>query len=496
MKISTSASSPTAVAADLMAVAVTLPVKLEGAAAALDDAIGGQLTELAAAGEIRGNRGRVVVVHTAGRGVKAKRVAVVGMGAAAKVDAEAIRNAAATACRSMQSVRGTRLALVIDGLGVDAADAAGWAVEGAAIAGYRFDRYKTVGANDLPKPPRSLTLVTSDRAARRRAQRAGIVAAAVNRARDLQHTPPNELGPEELAERAREIAAGDSRLRCKVLDERGIARHRMGAFLAVAQGSGRPPRLIELHYRPAKARSGMTLGIVGKGLTYDSGGYSIKPVGSLATMKFDMSGGAAALEAAAAIAELGLPINVVTVVGSVENMIDRNAYRPDDIVTAANGKTIEITNTDAEGRLVLADCLHHARRLGATHLIDLATLTGGATIALGDYHAGLMSNDDEWSEQVRAAGDRSGDHLWPLPLHDTHKRMFRSDVADMANSSTMRMAIPCYAGRFLQEFAGDGPWAHVDMAGTADIPRPRDYYARGGTGYGVRLLVELAESLC
>jgi leucyl aminopeptidase len=177
-------------------------------------------------------------------------------------------------------------------------------------------------------------------------------------------------------------------------------------------------------------------------------------------------------------------------------MIDRDAYRPDDIITAGNGKTIEVTNTDAEGRLVLADCLHHARRLGVTHMVDLATLTGGATIALGDYHAGLMSNDDEWSARVRAAGDRSGDHLWPLPMHDTHKRMFRSDVADMANSSTMRMAIASYAGRFLQEFAGEGPWAHIDMAGTADIPRPRDYYAKGGTGYGVRLLVELAESLC
>jgi leucyl aminopeptidase len=178
-------------------------------------------------------------------------------------------------------------------------------------------------------------------------------------------------------------------------------------------------------------------------------------------------------------------------------MIDTNAFRVDDVLTAANGKTIEITNTDAEGRLVLADCLHHARTLGATHMVDLATLTGGVVIALGDYHAGLMGVDQAWLDRVRDAGERAGEHVWQLPLHDTYKRLFKSDIADMANSSSQRMALAPYAGQFLKEFAGEGPWAHLDIAGTADLSRSRgDYVGKGGTGYGVRLLVELAESLC
>jgi leucyl aminopeptidase len=208
-----------------------------------------------------------------------------------------------------------------------------------------------------------------------------------------------------------------------------------------------------------------------------------------------MSGAAAVLEAASAIAELKLPLRVISVIGATDNMPDAAAMMPDTVVTASNGRTIEITNTDAEGRLVLADCLHHARSLGATHLIDVATLTGAVVSALGDYHAGLMGLDQPWLDRVAAAGERSGDHVWPLPLHDTHKRMYRSDIADIGNSSTWGMAGPSYAARFLQEFAGDGPWAHLDIAGTADLVRPRDYFARGGTGYGVRLLVELAQSL-
>ncbi|HWG83155.1 MAG TPA: M17 family metallopeptidase, partial [Gaiellales bacterium] len=184
-------------------------------------------------------------------------------------------------------------------------------------------------------------------------------------------------------------------------------------------------------------------------------------------------------------------------VGATENMIDTNAMRVDDVVTAANGKTIEITNTDAEGRLVLADCLHHARSLGATHMVDLATLTGGVVVALGDYHAGLMGRDQEWVDRIMTAGERAGEHTWQLPLHETYKRLFRSEIADMANSSTMRMAQAPYAGQFLQEFAGDGAWAHLDIAGTADLARSRgDYVGKGGSGFGVRLLVELAEALC
>jgi leucyl aminopeptidase len=499
MKISTSAASPDAAPADLLAVAVTKPVKLEGAAAALDAALGGEISRLVKAGEIRGAAGQVTLLHSEGHGVRAKRIAVLGMGSAEKVDAESVRNAAGAATRALIGVRGRTVAFIADGLPVAPVDAARCIVDGVVIGGYRFDRYKTRNRNELPQPPSALTILSGDRATGAAARRAGVSADAVNRARDLQHTPPNELGPEQLADRAREIAAAHPTLRVEVWDERKIAARGMGAFAAVAQASSRPARLIVLRHTPRRTpkRGQVTLGMVGKGLTYDSGGYSLKPPNSLIGMKFDMSGAAAVLEASDAIAQLELPLRFITVVGSTENMMDTNAYRVDDVVKAGNGKTIEITNTDAEGRLVLADCLHHARTLGATHLVDLATLTGGVVVALGDYHAGLMGTDQEWLDRVAAAGERSGEHTWQLPLHKTFRRMLRSDIADMANSSTMRMGIPCYAGQFLKEFAGEGAWAHLDIAGTADLTRSRgDYVGKGGTGFGVRLLVELAESLC
>jgi leucyl aminopeptidase len=500
MKISTSAASATSSNVDLLAVAVTRPATLDGAAAELDRALDGAIGRLVQAGEIRGSAGQVTVLHTQASGLRAKRVAVVGLGTPAKADAEAVRNAAGAAVRSLASVRGRTLAFVLDGLPVEVERAARCVVDGVVIGGYRFDRFKTRNRKDLPAGPAALTLLSSHRAAGPAARRAAVSAEAVNRARDLQHMPPNLLGPEQLAERAREIAAAHPALRVEVWDERKIASRGMGAFAAVAQASSRPARLIVLRHTPrrrSRAASGTVLGMVGKGLTYDSGGYSLKPPASQIGMKFDMSGAAAVLEASGAIAELGLPLKFVTVVGSTENMIDTNAFRVDDVITAANGKTIEVTNTDAEGRLVLADCMHHARTLGATHLVDLATLTGGVVVALGDYHAGLMGTDQGWLDRVRDAGERAGEHTWQLPLHDTFKRLFRSDIADMANSSSQRLALASYAGQFLKEFAGEGPWAHLDIAGTADLARSRgDYIGKGGTGYGVRLLVELAESLC
>ena len=497
MRITTSAAKLTSVQADLLAVAVTKPLELSGAAAELDAALGGEISRLVKAGEVRPGAGAVTVLHTEGRGIRAKRVAVVGMGPGAKAGADELRNAACAAARAMQRARGTRMAMAADLPGLDATDAARCVVDGVAIGTYRYDRFRT--QRDLPPAPASLTLLTPDRGAGAAARRAALVAAATNRARDLQNAPPNVLGPQELADRARELAREHPALRVRVLDRRGLERRRMGAFLATAQASSRPPLLIGLEHTPRRAprrRGEVVLGIVGKGLTYDSGGYSLKPRNSLVGMKYDMSGAAAALEATSAIAELGLPLHVITVIGACENMISRDAMKVDDVVTASNGKTIEITNTDAEGRLVLADCLHYARGEGATHVVDLATLTGGIVTGLGDFHGGLFGRDQEWVDRLMAAGERSGDHLWPMPLHDTFRRLYRSDIADMANSGTSGAAQPCFAAHFLSEFAGDGPWAHLDIAGTADLNRPRDYFAKGGTGFGVRLLVELAESLC
>jgi leucyl aminopeptidase len=256
--------------------------------------------------------------------------------------------------------------------------------------------------------------------------------------------------------------------------------------------------MIVLRYEPPASRGDLTLGLVGKAITFDAGGISIKPALRMHEMKSDMAGGAAVIAATGAIAALGLPIRVVAVVAAAENLLGSGAFRPGDILTAASGTTIEIVNTDAEGRLVLADALWYARQLGATHMVDLATLTGAMSLALGDFYAGFFANDDGWRAEIEAAAKASGDHAWPFPLHPRYRRYVDSAFADIKNSSELREGSPALAAEFLHEFAGDdGPWAHMDIAGPASLARSRgDYlWQKGGTGYGVRLLVELATRL-
>ena len=492
MRVTTPTTAPASAAVDALVVAIEQTAK-PAVPAELKDTLGERIGRLIADGEVRGARGEVTVLHTDGAGIRARKVILVGLGK--KPGPDQVRAAVGVGAAAAQRARARSLGVAAASLPLDAAAATRCAVDGAVLGTYRFDRFKT-SKPDRPAPGlRSLAVLGGDRAA---ARRAAVVADATNRARDLQNTPSNLMGPAELAERAREIAAGSRSLTARVHDERWIRSRGMGLFSAVAQGSSRGARLIELHYKPARpARRDVVLGLVGKGITFDSGGLSMKPARSMVGMKYDMSGAAAVLEATAAIAELGLPVRVVTIAGATENLVDTAAYKVDDILTAANGKTVEITNTDAEGRLVLADCLHHARGLGATHLVDIATLTGAVRVALGDLHAGIMGNDQEFVDQLVEAGEQSGEHLWQLPLHNTFRRFIDSRVADMANASTLGLAGPSYAARFLEEFAGDGPWAHLDIAGTADLERSRgDEMAKGGTGFGVRLFVELAERLC
>jgi leucyl aminopeptidase len=272
----------------------------------------------------------------------------------------------------------------------------------------------------------------------------------------------------------------------------------MGALAAVGRGSRNEPRLVVLRYDPPEpARRDVVLGLVGKSITFDAGGISLKPAAHMENMKGDMAGGAGTLHGIGAIAALKLPVRALAVLAAAENLPGGDAFRPGDILRAANGKTIEIVNTDAEGRLVLADALWYARREGATHILDLATLTGAMELALGDLYAGLFANEDDWREQIVAAGERSGDLVWPFPLHPRYRRYIDSSFADMKNASLLRQGSPALAAEFLHEFAGDGPWAHVDMAGPGFLERSRgDYYrVPGGTGYGVRLIAELAASL-
>jgi leucyl aminopeptidase len=321
--------------------------------------------------------------------------------------------------------------------------------------------------------------------------RQALVCRHVDAVRDLGNRPPNDLTPEALAAHAVRYAGGNVTVESHGRD--WIEARGMGAFAAVAAGSERDPQLIVMHYDPPGARSDLTLGLVGKALTFDSGGISLKPHLRMQDMKGDMCGGAAVIEATAAIAELGLPIRVLTVVASTENVQDGAAFKPGDIVRASNGKTIEVVNTDAEGRLVLADALHHAREAGATHLVDLATLTGSMTVALGDLYAGYFATDDDLAERIETAAAESGDLAWRFPLHPRYRRYVDSDFADLANVSEFGEAGAVYAAEFLREFAGAGPWAHFDLA-PAYVVRPRPDYVldQGATGYGVRLLVELA----
>jgi leucyl aminopeptidase len=293
-----------------------------------------------------------------------------------------------------------------------------------------------------------------------------------------------------FAAHAETIAKGAG-LGVDVLDEAQISELKMGLLLGVAQGSQEPPRLVVLRHEPANAVAGVVLAFVGKGITFDTGGISIKPAQDMDRMKDDMSGGAAAICALAAIARLKLPVKCLAIVPMTENMPGGRAMKPGDVLTSAEGKTVEVLNTDAEGRLVLGDALWYARQLGATHLVDLATLTGACVVALGKTTSGLFGTPTAWVEQVQRASDRAGDRSWPMPTFDDYKDLFKSEIADFSNTGG-RPAGSITAALFLKEFTGDVPWAHLDIAGTAWAEDVRPYQPKGATGVGVRTLVELA----
>jgi len=491
MQVEVQAVAPEQVEADVVAVPLAGGDGLTGAAAALDSALDGLLGRLAGDGELRGEAGRAGIVHVDGK-LGTGRVAVAGLGD--RLDADALRTAAAAVAHETSAFAETLAWVIDDSLPVPPEEQVRAIVEGTAIGAYDTARWK----RDEPKSKLLRLVLIGSGDLAETASRAGTVAAWTNRARDLVNSPPNELTPERLAERAREIASSVEHVTAEALGPDEIEAQGMGALAAVAQGSDNPARLVVLRYDPPEpAHADLVLGLVGKAITFDTGGISLKPALHMEDMKGDMAGGAAVIEATGAIAELGLPIRVLTVAAASENMPSGHAYRPGDIVTAANGKTIEITNTDAEGRLVLADALWYARQQGATHVLDLATLTGAMEVALGDLYAGVFANDDDWQRQVVDAGEASGDHAWPFPMHPRYRRYVDSAFADMKNSSDLRQAGAVLAAAFLQEFAGDGPWAHMDIAGPAFLERSRgDYMSqRGGTGYGVRLIVELASQL-
>jgi leucyl aminopeptidase len=405
------------------------------------------------------------------------------IGATAPLDADGLRTAAALAARSLRGEAATVAWRAEDAAEVRAI------VEGTAYGSYDAGLFKQGYAF---RPELTLALETPPHLHELAARQATIVR-HLDATRDLANRPPNDLTPVALAAHAKSHALPHLTVESHGRD--WIEAQGMGAFAAVAAGSPEEPQLIVMRYEPPDAVPGLTLGLVGKAITFDSGGISLKPPLRMQDMKGDMCGGAAVIEATAAIAELGLPVRLLTVVASTENVQDAKAYKPGDILTAANGKTIEIINTDAEGRLLLADALHFARESGATHVIDFATLTGAMSIALGDLYGGWFSNDEAFAAHVDAAAQTSGELAWRFPLHRRYRRYVDSDFADMKNASDLRQGGAVLAAEFLREFAGDGPWAHFDISGPAFLARRRPDYAldQGGTGYGVRLIVELAE---
>ena len=437
----------------------------------------GALGALVESGEARPELRSLAGAHAAG-----KRWILAGGGSRDAFDGERARVLAAAVLARAQEL-GTRSLCWELPHKVDD-EVAGALVEGTVLAAYRYAAFKSEPGQD--RAPAEL-LVSAHHDVSRAVELGRVGAEAANRARDLGNAPPNAMTPAALAEYARALPG----VSVEVWGRAEIEAAEMGAFAAVAQGSDSEPRLITARY---DGGAGPLVGVVGKAVTFDSGGYSIKPAARMHEMKFDMGGGAAALEATGAIAALGLPVRLVTVIGATENLVSGRAVRPGDIVRSRAGITIEVNNTDAEGRLVLADCLTHARDEGAERLIDLATLTGGVVSAFGNVHAALMGNDDAWCDAVRAAGEATGERVWRMPLDPAYDELIKGRYADLINSSEGRKAQSITAASLLARFAGDVPWAHLDIAGVADgLGRP--YARKGASGWGVRLLLALAASM-
>lgn len=454
----------------------------------VNELAGGWLEELYGAGEFFGKAFETAVLHRPA-GLKAKRLVAIGAGKSGKFGTAELRRVAGAAVRCLKSRSIREITLALEAApGIE--DQATAVAEGAILGNYDPDRYKS--EKNGAKTVESFTLAAPGRAAGIEAalERGRIIGECQNFTRDLVSEPANRMSPTALAERARQMAA-EQGLECEVLDRDRMSQLGMGALLGVAQGSAEPPALIVLRYRPAEQASGTHLGLVGKGVTFDSGGISIKPSEGMDKMKYDMAGGAAVIGAMRAIAQLRPSIPVTGVIPAVENMPGSRAQRPGDIVTTLSGKTVEVLNTDAEGRLILADALTYARRLGCTHLVEAATLTGAIVVALGHINVGAFSNDQALLDRVLAAAKAEGEKLWPMPLDDDYKEQLKSAFADLPNVGN-RWGGAITAAIFLKEFVESTPWVHLDIAGTAWLEESKPFMAKGPSGVPLRTMVNVA----
>ncbi len=453
-------------------------------------ATNGEVDRATSSKEFSGKLYETFITPLQNGGFRAARLAIVGLGNESDFTVDRARRVATAAGLIARQKKVARIAFSADGR-LDSLDMIQALAEGLTLAEFDAGRYKTSGYE--PFHLSALGILVHERhreAAKKVMTRGRIVGESCNLARELDNEPANSLTPSVFAERLAGIARGAG-LRADVLDEAELRRLGMWMLLGVASGSAEPPRLVVIRYEPAGAPVSPVLGLVGKGITFDTGGISIKPAADMDRMKDDMAGGAAVACAMSAMAQLKPPVRVIGVIPIAENMPGGRAIRPGDVLKSASGKTVEVINTDAEGRLILGDALWYAQQLGATHLVDIATLTGAISIALGRITTGLFGTPPAFVEHVRAIAERAGDRCWPMPLFEEYKDQLRSEIADMLNTGG-RMGGAITASLFLREFTGGLPWIHMDIAGTAWTEEAKPFMPKGATGVGVRTLIELA----
>ena len=467
---------------------------IEGRLAEIDGSGGGLLARLAKSGELTGKMLEFTLIH-APAGLRAARVLLVGAGKREHWNSAALRKVAGAALRYLKS-RSVRNFAMLVREGEATEESAQVIVEGVLAADFESDKYKTDKKND--KRIESVFIAGYSDAERatgeRGAAKGRAIADAQNFARDLINEPSNKLTPSILAQKA-EAMAKAAGLTVEVLDEKKIADLKMGALLSVAQGSIEPPRMIVITYNPASAKPGApVIGLVGKAVTFDTGGISIKPSEGMEKMKYDMAGGATMIGVMRALAMLKPAVKVICVVPSTENMPGGRAQKPGDIQTAMSGKTIEVLNTDAEGRLILADGVHYAKHLGATHLIDAATLTGAIVVALAGVNVGVFGSDQAFTDKLLSSAKAAGEKMWPMPVDEEYREFIKGTVADIQNISSGKGGGATIGAMFIKEFTGDSPWIHLDIAGTAWNDDAKPWLAKGPTGVGLRTLVQLIMS--
>jgi leucyl aminopeptidase len=467
---------------------------VQGRILEIDQAANGLLRNLAKSGELTGKTMEMTLIH-APAGLKAARLLLVGAGKREQFTSATLRKIAGAALRYLKARSVKKFAFLVRE-NAPAEDSAQTVAEGALAANFESDKYKTEKKND--KSVDSVLLAGYSDAERGAAEkglaRGRVITESLNFARDLINEPSNKLTPKILGEKA-EAMAKQAGLAVEILDEKKITELKMGALLSVSQGGPEPPRVMVVTYTPANLKPGApVIGLIGKAVTFDTGGISIKPADGMEKMKYDMAGGATMLGVMRALAALKPNVKVICVVPSTENMPGGTAQKPGDIQTAMSGKTIEVLNTDAEGRLILADGIHYAKQLGATHLIDAATLTGAIVVALANVNVGVFGSDQPFTDKLLASSKAAGEKMWQMPIDDDYREFIKGTVADIQNIGSGKGGGAITGAMFIKEFTGDSPWIHLDIAGTAWNDDAKSWLAKGPTGVALRTLVHLVMS--